>query len=392
MSGALAAVGLRDAGCEVTVLAATGGRGAHRGRGIEWALGPRLDDPTLFDAVDAAIRRRDIDLVYAATEPARWRLEDAAPRLSAPAWPPADPGSASILRDKRETSALVAASGVSIPEQRDLGSSAAGADLLALGIPVVVKGARGRGGSATRIAASIPAARAAVREITGRGIPCFLQRYVAGETWLAGGVFDAGRPLRWYCGVKRVQQPPGTGPAAVIESAHDDALDEIARRVFAAARVSGLASADFIRDRDGRFHFLELNPRPWGSLAAAAEAGVDLFAPLAALMAGESPPADLRYRAGVRTTVLPLYLLSARCWLSGEALGSLRRDLRGAQGAPWREPLQAMHLLARLARVWRNWEAGERGERRAVGSRDARHADGRLERQPPAIRREGRGD
>lgn len=355
MSGALTAVGLRDAGCDVTVLAATGGRGSHRGRGIEWALAPRLDNPGFLDAVTAAIARRRITLVYPVTEPLRSVIEDAASRLEAPSWPVADPASAAILRDKRETSAFVAAHAVPVPEQRDVDASAPDEALAALGMPVVVKGARGRGGSATRIAADAGAARAAVRELAACGVPCFLQRYVEGDTWLAGGLFDGGRPLRWYCGVKRVQQPPRTGPAAVIESVHDDALDEIARRVFAATRVSGLASADFVRDRGGRFHFLELNPRPWGSLAAAREAGVDLFTPLAALMAGESPPGDLRFRAGVRTTVLPLYLLSARCWRNAEALRALVRDLRGVQGKPWHEPLQAVHLLARLARVWRNW-------------------------------------
>ena len=29
---------------------------------------------------------------------------------------------------------------------------------------------------------------------------------------------------------------------------------------------------DFVRDAAGRYHFLELNPRPWGSIEAAARA------------------------------------------------------------------------------------------------------------------------
>ncbi|HEX2780426.1 MAG TPA: hypothetical protein VHM30_13060, partial [Gemmatimonadaceae bacterium] len=76
MSGALAASGLRDAGCEVTVLAATGGRGAHRGRGIEWSLAPRPENPGFHDAVTATIARRRIDVVYPATELVRWRLDE----------------------------------------------------------------------------------------------------------------------------------------------------------------------------------------------------------------------------------------------------------------------------------------------------------------------------
>jgi biotin carboxylase len=296
-----------------------------------------------------------VDAIYAATEPLQWRIQDAAPSWASLVWPRTERWQRELLRDKRMTSAFLATRGVPIPEQREVDSRTSDAGLSALGTPVVVKGSRGRGGSTTRIAGGAAAARDAIRALEGRGVPCFLQRHVPGATYLAGGVFDDGHPLRWYTGVKRVQQPAATGPAAVIESLHDATLDAVARRVFAAMRVSGLASADFIRDRDGRFLFLELNPRPWGSIAAAREAGVDLFTSLAALIAGEDLAADLSFTAGVRSTVLPLYLLSPACWGRAIAPRALLRDLRGAQGAMFREPGQAMHLLSRLVRVGRNW-------------------------------------
>jgi D-alanine-D-alanine ligase-like ATP-grasp enzyme len=62
------------------------------------------------------------------------------------------------------------------------------------------------------------------------------------------------------------------GPAAVLTSVADPALAAAAVRAAAAAHVTGLASLDFVRDAGGGYHFLELNPRPWGSIDAAARA------------------------------------------------------------------------------------------------------------------------
>jgi hypothetical protein len=117
-------------------------------------------------------------------------------------------------------------------------------------------------------------------------------------------------------------------------------------RVFEASGVTGIASADFVRDGRGAYHFLELNPRPWGSIAAARDAGVDLFSPLVALWSGHSITADLLFRTGVRSAVFPLALLSPRCWVSGAALRSIP--------AP-RNPRLVAHLAHRLARVAKNW-------------------------------------
>ena len=351
MSGAFTAFGLRDAGCTVAVHAAAGGRGRHRGNRISWSLGPPVGSDEYLDSVAAAITRECADVVYPVTEPIQWRIEDAAPSWSSLVWPHGgDPDR--VRRDKRRVSALVGAAGVVVPEERDVGIASSDAELAALGMPVVVKGIRGRGGSATRIVASCAEARAAVNALARRRIPAFLQRHVRGATYLAGGVFSAGAPLRWYTGVKRVQFPSGTGPAAVIESVRDDALDDAARRAFAAARSSGLASADFIRDSDGRYCFLELNPRPWGSLSAAADAGVDVFSPLAALLAGRAALPDLDCRPGVASAIMPLCLLSPNCWHAGTAHRALLRAIRRSAA---RDPGELVHLASRLVRVGVNW-------------------------------------
>jgi hypothetical protein len=184
---------------------------------------------------------------------------------------------------------------------------------------------------------------------------CFLQEYINGHTYLAGGVFEEGRPIRFYAAKKAAQHPPGIGPSIRLQSAYDDLLIETALRVFLELRWSGLASLDFVRRQDGVYLFLEVNPRPWGSIAAAESADVDLFSPFAQLLRGEAPEVDLTFRSGVEFTVFPLYLISGKQWKNARVPRSILGDLSGPQGRPWRNPRLALHLLRRLYWVKRNW-------------------------------------
>jgi len=218
-----------------------------------------------------------------------------------------------------------------------------------------VKGERGRGGSATFIADDVAGALAAARGVAATGVPCFAQEYVPGATHLVGGVFDRGEPVRLYTAEKLELLPARTGPSIVLRSTRHRRLLDAALATFAMLGVHGLASADFILTPEGEPVLLEVNPRPWGSIAAAADAGVDLWAPLRALLAGERPRACLDMEEGIVTRVFPLYLGSRARWRGLRALRDAWADLRGAQGAPWRDAGQASHLLHRLARVGFNW-------------------------------------
>jgi biotin carboxylase len=261
----------------------------------------------------------------------------------------------SHLADKRAMSCLARRADVLVPEQVDaLSTSTIDETIRALALPIVIKGAVGRGGQTTFIASSAAEARDALRRIEQRGTEAFAQRYIDGPTFLVGGVFHHGAPLRLYGGEKRVQFPSRTGPAAVLVSSRDDDLIRSATRVFQAVGLTGLASADFIRDRDGRFHFLELNPRPWGSIAVARDAGVDLFGALAALWQGAIPTPDVEFREFVRSPIVPLALASPAAWLSGDAwraLGAASQAI--TSGAV--PPRLAVHLARRALRVARNW-------------------------------------
>jgi biotin carboxylase len=117
--------------------------------------------------------------------------------------------------------------------------------------------------------------------------------------------------------------------------------------VFRALQWTGFASADFIRWRRGDYVFLEVNPRLWGSVAAAISAGVDLFTPFAELLAGGMPSPDLAFVANQEGGIFPRYLLSPTSWRPARAAGAIR-DLFGPQGQDWRDPGFVRHLAARL--------------------------------------------
>jgi len=139
-----------------------------------------------------------------------------------------------------------------------------------------------------------------------------------------------------------------------VRSVSDDhaTLLELGRRVLRELRWTGFASIDFIRRADHRYVLLEVNPRPWGSIAAATSAGVDLFAPFASLLAGLVPPVDLAFAANRECMIFPRYLLSPAYRSLGGVAQALR-DLCDDQGREWRHPGFLRHILCRLYRVRR---------------------------------------
>jgi hypothetical protein len=355
-SGMVTARGLRRAGCAVDVVAATGGHGQCAVSDSVWRLAPRVDDARLMTVVDGMVRQHAYDVIYPITEPFQWLLWNVRPAWAARVFPNVEHHLRADRRDKRRMSEVVSRAGVSIPRQLRADTDA---DLrLAvrqLGLPIVVKGSHGRGGNATHICSSMAAAAAAVRELRQRGARPFAQAYIQGTTYLAGGLFDRGLPLRFYAGAKTVQFPPRVGPAAEIVSVDDPALTNTAIRIFGAASVTGLASIDLVRDAGGTYHFLELNPRPWGSIGAARDANVDLFGALVELWQRGTVRPRLEFRPGVPTAVFPLYLLAANYWRSGRASRALLSDSRRVLSMAREESTLASHVMHRLLRVGLNW-------------------------------------
>jgi predicted ATP-grasp superfamily ATP-dependent carboligase len=266
------------------------------------------DRPAVLPTTDAAIlallpRRADVeagaDLLLPPSEPLRRAL------------------------DKGETLAAARTANVSIPETL---TARAPADLARLSLepPLVVKPLASRWpgpGGAVRGAgpafARDPArARSLAEGLLAEGAPGVLvQRWVPGTGRGVGLLVRGGKTAAVFVHRRLREVHPAGGPSsAAVSEAPDPALVGPAEALLQALGFEGLAMVEFRREGEGVPVLMEVNPRPWGTIGLAVDAGVDFPRLLAEGYAGPPPS----YRTGVR-----------RCWFAGD----LRR-----LGAAWKGP------------------------------------------------------
>jgi biotin carboxylase len=225
--------------------------------------------------------------------------------------------------------------------------------LEAMGLPAVVKGATGQGGEQVRIVESHEEAVRVVTEmsLSTDALPA-IQEYVDGPTYQVGGIFDRGRAVQLVAGRKTQMVPPRTGPAIALRSVREAELTDATARVFSALGYSGIAGADFIRGTDGRFRFLEVNPRIWGSWDFARALGQDLFGVWIRQVRGEPLPAPTSHALDRQWAKMPEYLFSP----PGTRTSILRRAVHpvAIKSWSWHNRYILIHQLRRA--YWRFME------------------------------------
>ena len=310
---------LVTAGARVEVITANGKtHPAFERRGVTWRSGPRLGDPRLAELLSDAIVIPMTEAAILAELPG--------------AFPALEPWQRHLVADKH---AMVAHARVPYPDTIAIDASFDLDDAIAqLGVPLVIRGSIGNCGSHTRICDTREQAATVVAELTGTWVA---QRFVQSPTFLVGALLDRGRPVRIYAGDKLEQWPPRIGPAVHMRSRRDPELIAAGLRAFAHLRWTGFVSADFVYD--GGYQLLEINPRLWGSIAAAMVAGVDMFEPFFELISGREPATDLELVDGIECRIFPRNLAAH------PARGL--RELLGKQGRGWRSPRFLMYLLDR---------------------------------------------
>lgn len=331
---------LEIAGHTVSVITASGATAHYRQRSVTWASGPRVSDPDF--ARHVARTAETMDRIVPLTERVMTRLWDA-PNSSVHAqlFPVTEDWQRSLVRDKHLLIDVMRERGIAVPTQVPVARASE------LALPVVIKAAVGAAGAHVHIAETPDAlARALARVATIDGT-WVAQELLPGPTYLVGGLFHEGRPLRLYAAEKLEQHPPRTGPAIRLRSRDYPALVDLGVRAISELRWTGLASADVMRRPDGSYVLLEVNPRPWGSIAGTRSAGVDMLAGFADLVGGRVPKPDLAFATDEECMIFPRYLL-APAYRSLGGLAQVLRDLRGHQGRDWRHPGFAMHLIRRV--------------------------------------------
>jgi predicted ATP-grasp superfamily ATP-dependent carboligase len=99
-----------------------------------------------------------------------------------------------------------------------------------------------------------------------------------------------GNALGVFCGRKLRQSPRGVGTCRVGEALWSDEVVEQGLKILHGIGFTGIAQVEFKHDRrDGRFKFIEINPRLWQWHENAAVCGVDLAWTAFKDLTGDSP-------------------------------------------------------------------------------------------------------
>ena len=251
-------------------------------------------------AVDLVLPGTEKDLVVLSTRRDRFASESV---LGVP--------SADVVArttDKEEVLARARRAGLETPETAAFTRAEVAAAAADLRYPAVVKPARTkspasdgsiRHGRAARVA-DAAGLRAAVESLPGDRF--LVQPFVKGRLAAIGAVAWEGRIVAAVHQVAERIWPPDCGISAYAATVErDEQLEAAAARLLASLGWSGIVQLQFLR-RDGRSLLVDLNPRPYGSLALAVAAGVNLPQLWVELLLGGTPRAN-SYRVGVRYRV-----------------------------------------------------------------------------------------
>jgi predicted ATP-grasp superfamily ATP-dependent carboligase len=191
--------------------------------------------------------------------------------------------SADLALNKRQQTRLACEAGFKVPET-GVASSVDQAIAFGeqIGFPLVLKPVEctsvrnGRKiGRKTRICANANEFEAALRE-WNESIPMLLQKYIIG---VGEGVFGLATPegvQAWSAHRRlRMMNPHGSGASACVSIPVDESIRQKTEALIGNARWTGLFMVELLRDRSGEAWFVELNGRPWGSMALARRQGLE---------------------------------------------------------------------------------------------------------------------
>jgi len=285
--------------------------GVSRYCASECLQSPAQDSPDAHATSFATIiAHAEPDVVIGVTDRSLTALHTLPPEIAGRRMPPPDAGQYAAASDKTGLFTLCEEAGIDTPR----GLVAQGGrvpppdDLAALGFPLVVRPAlswRADNGRWIQGSVSYESDRDALerRVETDPSLraPYLVQEKIRGEGCGLFLLAHEGRIVVAFSHRRLREKPPSGGVSTLCASAAvPDDLLEPARRFVTALGWSGLAMLEFKRDhRSGRPLLLEVNARPWGSLALAAAAGLDFPGDLLRLTKG-AEPRSRAFREGVR--------------------------------------------------------------------------------------------
>jgi formate-dependent phosphoribosylglycinamide formyltransferase (GAR transformylase) len=180
-----------------------------------------------------------------------------------------------LLSDKLTMSHWLETNRVRVPAALDANLHEAGEAARVLGLPMVVKGRMGNGGSSVRIVESPGEADDAVRTVSTNGGAMY-EQFVDGETVSYSASYSSeGRIL--HDAVYRTERigRKRIGPPDRVVTLPGGEVETVGRRIVHAVGGAGLVNVNLIKDASGRLWVHDVNLRPWGTFLALRHAGVD---------------------------------------------------------------------------------------------------------------------
>jgi predicted ATP-grasp superfamily ATP-dependent carboligase len=334
--------------------------GGSRFAASETCVPDPLRDPEAFSAaVSRLARARRAVLVLPVTEAATLALLERNDMPARTMIPTSDLEHFRRASDKSAVLSLAERLGIAVPAQRSVsGNQDAEPPIPAGMFPLVVKPARsiaGPGGDRRKVGvryASTPAQLdEAMRELGSEAGPFLLQTRIEGPGL---GVFVlrwGGRVIASFAHRRIREKPPSGGVSVCCESvAAPPGLLEQSVTLLEALDWNGVAMVEFKHDTvSGRDYLMEINPRFWGSLQLAIDAGVDFPWYLVQAALGLQLPPVQAWRVGVR---------SRWCWGEVDHLIARLRHSRADLNLPGDAP----GLISTALSVLNPWRPGQRSD------------------------------
>ena len=318
-----------------------------------------MHDPGYRDFLMQLLREEPFDVILPLCEPLQriaWALPE--PFVSK-VFPKATHEQRRLLADRRAIYPFAASIGVPVPRMLSI-SGPDDLDPIArdLGWPLVLRGTQGLGGRQVRIVRNAEALRESYDQLRDRSPePPFAQAFITGVRTAVGALLEHGKPLRLFAQETLESYPEPTGPPIRVRSTSDALLIDYAKRLFAALRWHGLAQAEFMQGQDGQRYFLEINPRPWGSIICAEACRARLLRSFVHLLKGVTVEPDLAYVTNREVAIFPSFLTARLLEGRVPRFGDCPSYWRMATTIPWRQFGLLHHSAQQL--YWL-WELGRR--------------------------------
>ena len=152
-----------------------------------------------------------------------------------------------------------------------------------------------------------------------------VEEHVIGDGYGSSVLFWKGQPVADFTH-RRLRDKIDTGGTSTLrEAASHEGIEAAAQKIFSSVGWHGLAMCEFkVCTSTGRFWFIEVNPRLWGSISLAINAGVD-FPLLAYICSIEGRAAAINYKSKIR---------SANTWRARWLLGDVFVSIKNIRKNP----------------------------------------------------------